>query len=78
MNNTFNPLPRHGSAADRGSADAYYGRIANPHYFVGNTYQSQLIPMGCMTMDEINAYLAAYNAELMDPVVTCPSSPFAF
>jgi hypothetical protein len=64
MNNTLVSLPRHGSAADRGSADAYYGRPSNPHYYVGATYQSQLIPMECMTVAEINAYLAAYNDEI--------------
>lgn len=63
MNNTFVLRPRHGSPADRGSADAYYNRAANPHYFVGSTYQSQMIPMECMTVNEINAYMAAYNNE---------------
>ena len=33
-------LPRHGSAADRGAADAYYGRAMEPHYFEGGTYCS--------------------------------------
>jgi hypothetical protein len=37
--------------------------VANPHYFVGDTYHSQLVPMECMTSDEINAYMAAYNNE---------------
>ena len=34
---------RHGGAYDRGSADAWYGRPAEPHYFTGGTYQSTKI-----------------------------------
>ena len=32
-------MPRHGSAEDRGSADAYYGRQPEPHYYEGATMQ---------------------------------------
>ena len=31
---------RHGSPYDRGSADRYYGRPANPHFYAGDTYSS--------------------------------------
>jgi hypothetical protein len=31
---------RHGGPFDRGSADSYYGRPFNPHYFLGGTYES--------------------------------------
>jgi hypothetical protein len=34
---------RHGSAYDRGSADAWYGREPNPHYFLGDTYRSERV-----------------------------------
>lgn len=34
---------RHGGPYDRGSADSYYGRGFRPHYFTGDTYQSQEI-----------------------------------
>jgi hypothetical protein len=34
---------RHGSAYDRGGADSYYGRLFKPHYFVEDTYNSQII-----------------------------------
>ena len=36
-------LPRHGSPQDRGSADAYYGRGFNPHYYLGDSMQSEKI-----------------------------------
>jgi hypothetical protein len=36
---------RHGGAFDRGSADSYYGRPFNPHYFLGGTYNSKEIKL---------------------------------
>ena len=32
----------HGSPKDRGSADAYYGRVYSPHYFQGHKNMSVL------------------------------------
>lgn len=52
---------RHGGPYDRGSADAYYGRAYNPHYFTGDTYSSQEISMEDMTPEEITAYTAGYR-----------------
>ena len=52
---------RHGGAYDRGSADAYYGRGVNPHYFTGATYQSTKIEEVDMSEEEIAAYMAGYN-----------------
>lgn len=52
---------RHGGPYDRGSADSYYRRGYNPHYFVGATYQSECIPMEKMTPSEIAAYTRGYN-----------------
>lgn len=52
---------RHGGPYDRGSADSYYRRGYNPHYFVGDTYQSPEVPMDKMTADEITAYTKGYN-----------------
>lgn len=50
---------RHGGPFDRGSADAYYWRPARPHYFVGDTYQSEeVIPAEGSA--EYEAYLAGY------------------
>jgi hypothetical protein len=53
---------RNGGAYDRGSADAWYGRSAEPHYFTGDTYQSTKIEEVDMSEDEIAAYMAGYNA----------------
>ena len=35
-----NELIRHGGPWDRGSADSYYRRGANPHYYTGGSYNS--------------------------------------
>lgn len=52
---------RHGGPFDRGSADSYYGRRLNPHYFVGGTGTSERVDEGEMTRDEIDAYYAGYT-----------------
>jgi hypothetical protein len=52
---------RHGGAFDRGSADSYYGRIRNPHYFVGATYRTEEVSKDNMTKSEIEAYDAGYD-----------------
>jgi hypothetical protein len=52
---------RHGSAYDRGSADAWYGRDFRPHYFTNATYQSAEITLEQMTPEEITAYTAGYR-----------------
>jgi len=52
---------RHGSPYDRGTADSYYGREYNPHYFVGDTYNSPKIELAQMTPAEIVAYTAGYT-----------------
>ena len=54
---------RHGGAYDRGSADAYYHRPAEPHYYTGATYQSTKIEEVDMSEEEIAAYMAGYNEE---------------
>lgn len=55
--------PRHGSPFDRGSADAYYWREANPHYFVGDTYNSDKVEEKDMTEEEIAEYFKGYNSQ---------------
>ena len=52
---------RHGGPYDRGSADSWYGREFNPHYFVGDTYNSPRIDLEQMTAQEIVAYTAGYR-----------------
>lgn len=56
-------LPRHGGPADRGSADRYYGRPREPHYYLGGTAMSPLVGKDRMTDQEIAEYNAAYDAE---------------
>jgi len=52
---------RHGGAYDRGSADAYYGRNFEPHFYTGATYMSDRVPLELMTAQEITAYTAGYK-----------------
>ena len=53
-------LPRHGCPADRGSADAYYQRVSNPHYI---TVNGQRLDAALMTPAEIAEYRAGYDGE---------------
>jgi hypothetical protein len=50
---------------DRGSADAYYGRPAAPHYFEGDTYQTEKIEAHQMSRVEINQYNIGYNKVIL-------------
>ncbi len=52
---------RHGGPYDRGSADSYYGRGRDPHYYKGNTGSSPRVSEKDMTPDEIVAYHAGYD-----------------
>jgi len=52
---------RHGGAYDRGSADSYYRRGFNPHYFKGDTYNSDRVEAKDMTQDELDAYAEGYS-----------------
>ena len=52
---------RHGGPFDRGSADSYYNRPFNPHFYVGATMSSPRIPLEAMTAEEITAYSAGYD-----------------
>jgi hypothetical protein len=52
---------RHGGPYDRGSADSYYGRSYNPHYYTGDSYNSTRIELADMSADEIVAYTAGYR-----------------
>jgi len=51
---------RHGGPFDRGSADSYYGRPENPHYFVGKTGDG-LVTADEMTSKEMYEYNAGYR-----------------
>jgi len=52
---------RHGGPYDRGSADSYYRRPFNPHYFKGDTYSTDKVSMEEMSVEEIVAYTKGYN-----------------
>jgi len=52
---------RHGSPYDRGTADSYYGRDYNPHYFTGDSFNSPRVDLEQMTAHEIIAYTAGYR-----------------
>jgi len=42
--NKRNPFDRkHGSLYDRGSADSYYGRPRDPHWYPGGTYNGSKV-----------------------------------
>lgn len=50
---------RHGGPFDRGSADSYYGRPFNPHYYEGATYSTEKVTE--LTQEEVEAYTAGYE-----------------
>jgi hypothetical protein len=50
---------RHGGAFDRGSADSYYHRQPDPHYFAGDTHASKLIVAEPGT-PEYDAYMMGF------------------
>ena len=52
---------RHGGPYDRGSADSYYSRGFNPHYYVEGTSTSPRVELKEMTAAEITAYTAGFN-----------------
>jgi hypothetical protein len=51
---------RHGGPFDRGSADSWYRRGTNPHFYEGPTHFSDRVPESEMTTKEIQAYLAGF------------------
>ena len=51
---------RHGGAFDRGSADSWYNRPIDPHYFVGKTYGSTRIDVR-EGSPEFEAYMMGYE-----------------
>ena len=55
--------PDHGSPQDRGSADRYYGRDFEPHYWPHGTGHGSMVPLSHMTPAEITAYTYGYNNE---------------
>jgi len=52
---------RHGSPFDRGSADSYYGRGEDPHYWPDGTGHGTRVESKDMSMAELRAYFAGYE-----------------
>jgi hypothetical protein len=52
---------RHGGPFDRGSADSWYSRSFDPHYYKGDTHSSTRVGLAEMTAEEITAYTAGYH-----------------
>jgi len=50
---------RHGGCFDRGSADSYYHRDRDPHYYVGATSMTPRVTE--LTAEQIEAYHAGYD-----------------
>lgn len=54
---------KHGSPADRGGADRYYGRPCQPHWYPAGTYKGQRIPEQEMTAQQVEEYTNAWKQE---------------
>ena len=55
---------RHGGPYDRGSADRYYGRPFNPHYYVGtNMLSYERVSERQMTQEELREYAEGWEQE---------------
>jgi len=52
---------RHGGPYDRGSADSWYRRGPNPHYWTGGSYHGEKMFESEMTKEEIEAYYAGFD-----------------
>ena len=50
---------RHGGLFDRGSADSYYCRPRDPHWYPEGSYNGE--PVESLTSAEIEEYLAGYD-----------------
>lgn len=57
---------KHGSAFDRGSADSYYGRPKDPHYYPNGTYNDPKIVESDMTLAQIDAYHKGFDENEAD------------
>jgi hypothetical protein len=57
---------RHGGPRDRGSADSYYRRGRQPHFFEGGTYTSPIVTVENMTAEEISEYHAGFDENEAD------------
>jgi hypothetical protein len=51
----------HGSPFDRGSADSYYGRAQDPHWWPEGTGRGVRMESKDMSMEELRAYFRGYE-----------------
>ena len=56
-------FPQQGCPRDRGSADAYYQRPFDPHWYPNGTGKGIKITQVDMTSEEVAEYTEAYNNE---------------
>ena len=54
---------QHGGPYDRGSADYYYGRGRDPHYYPKGTGNAPRVKVENMAQTELDAYHAGYEEE---------------
>ena len=57
----------HGSPYDRGAADSWYGRKPMPHYYKGDSYNSELVHADDMKEEEMCEYWQGYNDNESNP-----------
>lgn len=57
----MNPLPKHGSAEDRGGADSYYRRPRKPHIWPEGTQKGKMIEEKDMTPEQIADYHRGFD-----------------
>ena len=59
-----NQLPVHGGPQDRGSADVYYHREYDPHWYQSGTGKGNRIEISRMTHAQIEEYKYGYENEI--------------
>lgn len=52
---------KHGSPYDRGSADSYYRRGPEPHWYLEGTYKGERVTEERMTAAQIAEYYAGFD-----------------
>ena len=56
-------FPANGSPQDRGSADRYYGRPYDPHWYPQGTYKGVRVGVEDMTPSQIEEYRIGWENE---------------
>lgn len=59
----YDGIPEHGSPQDRGSADAYYGRNPEPHWWPEGSLQGSMVEQKDMTSAQVRQYWYGYRNE---------------